>query len=380
MPKSIADLQKLVLCAQTGTTGADYIKSKIRPTKTRAASPSTTTIMYQQVQSGRCDAAVYDAPILGGQKATKPSAYGPIVGQIKTRRAVRHRLREGQQAAARRSTPSSRTWSEDGTDLEARQEVPDDRRLQAPDLQVSTGRRWNDCSQEFFSPSNFRESLPDVWSGFQLNIRIMIIAEILVLILALLVAVIRGLPGPAAAPLRALAVVYTDFFRGTPLVIVALLISVGVPTLGYPLPGHPRARPRVLDAHDRAALAGDVRVLRHLGADDRVHGVRHRGLPRRHRVGPREPAHGGALARPQLRPVDALRGRAAGRPPRDPAAAERLHRAAEGHRDPRDHRRRRGDAAGPAVLDRRTSTSRGTWSPPSSSCCSRSRSPASPTT
>ncbi|MDX6569402.1 MAG: polar amino acid transport system permease protein, partial [Gaiellales bacterium] len=65
--------------------------------------------------------------------------------------------------------------------------------------------------QEFFSPSNFRESLPDVWSGFQLNIRIMIIAEILVLILALLLAIVRGLPGPAAAPLRTLAVIYTDF-------------------------------------------------------------------------------------------------------------------------------------------------------------------------
>ena len=51
----------------------------------------------------------------------------------------------------------------------------------------------------------------------------MIIAEILVLILALLLAVVRGLPGPAAAPLRALAVVYTDFFRGTPIVIIALL-------------------------------------------------------------------------------------------------------------------------------------------------------------
>jgi polar amino acid transport system substrate-binding protein len=82
-PKSIADLRKLVLCAQTGTTGADYIKSKIRPTKTPFY-PSTTTIMYQQVQSGRCDASVYDAPILGGQKATQPNAYGPIVGQIKT--------------------------------------------------------------------------------------------------------------------------------------------------------------------------------------------------------------------------------------------------------------------------------------------------------
>jgi polar amino acid transport system substrate-binding protein len=83
MPKSIADLKNLTLCAQTGTTGAAYIQSKIRPTKT-ALYPSTTTIMYQQVQSGRCDAAVYDAPILGGQKATQPNAYGPIVGQIKT--------------------------------------------------------------------------------------------------------------------------------------------------------------------------------------------------------------------------------------------------------------------------------------------------------
>lgn len=82
-PKSIADLRKIVLCAQTGTTGADYIKSKIRPTKT-ALFPSTTTIMYQQVQSGRCDASVYDAPILGGQRATKPTAYGPIIGQIRT--------------------------------------------------------------------------------------------------------------------------------------------------------------------------------------------------------------------------------------------------------------------------------------------------------
>ena len=27
---------------------------------------------------------IYDVPILGGQKATKPSAYGPIVGQIET--------------------------------------------------------------------------------------------------------------------------------------------------------------------------------------------------------------------------------------------------------------------------------------------------------
>jgi polar amino acid transport system permease protein len=92
--------------------------------------------------------------------------------------------------------------------------------------------------QEFFSPSHFRESLPDIWSGFQINIRIMILAEIIVLIVALLVAVVRGLPGPAATPLRGLAMAYTDFFRGTPIAIVALLISVGVPTLGIHFPGN----------------------------------------------------------------------------------------------------------------------------------------------
>lgn len=82
-PKSIADLKKLQLCAQIGTTGADYITSKIHPTKAPLL-PQVVTTMFQQVESGRCDAAIFDGPILGGQKATKPSAYGPIVGQIET--------------------------------------------------------------------------------------------------------------------------------------------------------------------------------------------------------------------------------------------------------------------------------------------------------
>ncbi len=69
----------------------------------------------------------------------------------------------------------------------------------------------------FFSPHAFRQSLPDVWAGFQLNIKLMVVAEILVLALALGIAIVRGLPGRPAGPLRALAVVYTDFFRGTPL-------------------------------------------------------------------------------------------------------------------------------------------------------------------
>jgi polar amino acid transport system permease protein len=81
----------------------------------------------------------------------------------------------------------------------------------------------------FFSPHAFRDVLPDIWLGFQTNIHMMVVAEILVLIFALLIAVVRGLPGRAAKPLRALAILYVDFFRGTPLIIVALVIGVGVP-------------------------------------------------------------------------------------------------------------------------------------------------------
>jgi polar amino acid transport system permease protein len=87
----------------------------------------------------------------------------------------------------------------------------------------------------FFYPHSFRLSLPDVWAGFQLNLKMMVIAEALVLVLALALALVRGLPGPAAKPLRALAIVYTDFFRGTPLIVVAFIIGFGVPglQLGY---------------------------------------------------------------------------------------------------------------------------------------------------
>ena len=87
----------------------------------------------------------------------------------------------------------------------------------------------------FFYPHSFRLALPDVWAGFQVNIKMMVIAEALVLVLALALAIVRGLPGPAAKPLRALAIAYTDFFRGTPLILVAFIIGFGIPglQLGY---------------------------------------------------------------------------------------------------------------------------------------------------
>ena len=83
----------------------------------------------------------------------------------------------------------------------------------------------------FFSPLDFLRAVPQVWSGFKLNIEMMIVAEALVLVLALVLAIVRGLPGRAAAPFRSLAIVYTDIFRGTPLILVIFMI-LGFSTLG----------------------------------------------------------------------------------------------------------------------------------------------------
>lgn len=84
----------------------------------------------------------------------------------------------------------------------------------------------------FFSPFDFIRATPQVWEGFKLNLEVMAIAEVFVLVLALLLAIVRGLPGRAAAPFRGAAIVYTDIFRGTPLVLV-IFIVLGFATLNY---------------------------------------------------------------------------------------------------------------------------------------------------
>jgi polar amino acid transport system permease protein len=83
----------------------------------------------------------------------------------------------------------------------------------------------------YFSPFDVRRAVPQVWDGFQTNIKLMVVAELLVLAFALAIAIVRGLPGRATLPLRAVAIAYTDFFRGTPLILVAYVVALGLPSL-----------------------------------------------------------------------------------------------------------------------------------------------------
>jgi polar amino acid transport system permease protein len=90
---------------------------------------------------------------------------------------------------------------------------------------------WPAVRQSFFDGTEFRESLPQIASKFGRNVFIFCVAEALVLVFALLIAVMRSLPGSVFAPLRLLAAAYTDFFRGVPTILVIALLGFGMPAL-----------------------------------------------------------------------------------------------------------------------------------------------------
>ncbi len=83
-----------------------------------------------------------------------------------------------------------------------------------------------------FNASLIWTSRTAVLRGFWLNIKIFVVAEAIVLVWALLVAIVRLLPGRACAPIRILAIVYTDVFRGIPAIITIYLIGFGFPLAG----------------------------------------------------------------------------------------------------------------------------------------------------
>lgn len=100
-------------------------------------------------------------------------------------------------------------------------------------LAVVSTPGWSKVQGFFFDGRVFVESLPRVWDGFLLNLRVLAMAAVLVPIVALLIATLRTLRGPVWLPLRALAAAYTDLFRGIPLIIVIYLVGFGIPGLNF---------------------------------------------------------------------------------------------------------------------------------------------------
>ncbi len=90
---------------------------------------------------------------------------------------------------------------------------------------------WDAFREAFFNGEVFRESFPDILQKFGKNVVAFVIAETIVLVLGLGLAIMRSLPGPVFFPIRALAIVYIDLFRGMPTILVIALLGFGFPAL-----------------------------------------------------------------------------------------------------------------------------------------------------
>ncbi len=73
---------------------------------------------------------------------------------------------------------------------------------------------------------------PLVLKAFWNNVVIFVVAEILILVWGLVVAIARVMPGPAGRPIRALAMIYCDVFRGLPSIVTLYLVGFGLPLSG----------------------------------------------------------------------------------------------------------------------------------------------------
>ncbi len=93
---------------------------------------------------------------------------------------------------------------------------------------------WREVQKDFLNPSIFWASLPGIIAVFSRNIQLFLIAEALILPVGLLLALMRGLPGPVFFPVRGLATVYVDVFRALPGILVIYVLGFGVPGLGIP--------------------------------------------------------------------------------------------------------------------------------------------------
>ena len=77
----------------------------------------------------------------------------------------------------------------------------------------------------YFDFGLMEDYLGVLWDGFVFTLKLSVASAIIALLLGLVLAVLRQLPGKALAPVRWLSIAYIDAFRGVPALLVLFLVS-----------------------------------------------------------------------------------------------------------------------------------------------------------
>ncbi len=267
--RSIAGLKPYKLGAQVGTTSYTYITRFMRP----SSSPlvyDTNDAAVQALKNGQLDGIVVDLPTAFYVTAVQVDD-GVIVGKLPTR-GTKERFgmvfQKGNTLRRCVDRALARLWRA-GTIKKLQTTYL--ARAGAPDLKYGRSSRilggltargtsesravviavastivvaaaivvvvtrspgWDEFKAYFFNWGYYRESFPEILDAFWVNVKLFCIAEAIILPAALLLAVLRSLPGPVFFPIRALAIVYADLFRGIPTILVIFMLGFGMPALG----------------------------------------------------------------------------------------------------------------------------------------------------
>ena len=103
-------------------------------------------------------------------------------------------------------------------------------------LLVPLAPGWPAVKKSFFNGEVFAKTFPGLLDAFLLDIAIFAWSAPLIFALGLVIALMRDARAPALYPVRLFGIVYTDVFRGVPVILVIYLVGFGVPGLGLPRP------------------------------------------------------------------------------------------------------------------------------------------------
>jgi polar amino acid transport system permease protein len=90
---------------------------------------------------------------------------------------------------------------------------------------------WSTARQTFLSGHEFRHDTPDIARGLLIDLKLLVICEPCILVLAVVIATLRTSVSPVLAPVRIGCALYVDLFRGCPMIILLYLFAEGIPTL-----------------------------------------------------------------------------------------------------------------------------------------------------
>ncbi len=266
--ESLADLADADIGVQIGTTSLEAVTESIEPSSEPQVFDTSNDVV-SALENGQVDAVVVDTPtalyltavqvpkgeIVGEFSAPGGDEWGALLEKDSAltllhlgggRRAEELRRARRDPAAVdqrRRRRRHARVTPTDRRAERAAAKRSRDRRgaaiaaistivvLGGLVAFVVTSDGWADVRDKFFNGDVFVETFPDIAKAFWLDIRVFVVVEIAVLILGLGIALIRISGSPPLFPLRMLAVVYTDLFRGVPVILVVYLIGFGVPAL-----------------------------------------------------------------------------------------------------------------------------------------------------